>query len=312
MISSEVILDSVSPEGIRLVTYRHRYPKFIHGEFMTHRKKSRNASSSRAVPVAKNLEETRDSTLRARPVSWPAEARGMQGGAELTGETRQRAQQLWDWAAEAAANYAETMVQLGVHKSVANRVLEPFLHINVVATEVDDLNFFGLRLDRDAQPEMRALAEAAWSARSESTPTALTTGEWHLPFVTDVDLASINFGVGLIGLGSDLTDDLEVARRVSVARCARVSYESHETGRRSTAAEDLALFERLRTSGHWSAFEHQATPDAWTGAQHLGPGGRWYSGWAAPHEHGNLTGWRQFRKTFADEAVRPLPEGYAS
>jgi len=58
MIEAQVICDSVSPAGKRLTTMKLRYPKFVHGEFMTHRVFSRNASSSRAIPTAKYIEES--------------------------------------------------------------------------------------------------------------------------------------------------------------------------------------------------------------------------------------------------------------
>ena len=56
-ISAKVVADSVSPDGIRLTTLQLRYPKFVHGEFMTHRVFSRNASSSRAIPVERMAEQ---------------------------------------------------------------------------------------------------------------------------------------------------------------------------------------------------------------------------------------------------------------
>ncbi len=46
MIDAKVICDSINGLGDRLTTFQLRYPKFIHGEFMTHRKFSRNANSS--------------------------------------------------------------------------------------------------------------------------------------------------------------------------------------------------------------------------------------------------------------------------
>ena len=58
MINAEIICDSewqVSPntKKTRLITFVLRYPRFIHGEVMTHRSFSRNAASSRAIPVRK-------------------------------------------------------------------------------------------------------------------------------------------------------------------------------------------------------------------------------------------------------------------
>ena len=57
MIEAKVICDSISKDSPRLTTFQLRYPKYIHSEFMTHRMFSRNASSSRAIPVEKNLRE---------------------------------------------------------------------------------------------------------------------------------------------------------------------------------------------------------------------------------------------------------------
>ena len=52
-ITVKIIADSVAPSGKRLTTMLLRYPRFIHAELMTHRTFSRNASSSRAIPVKK-------------------------------------------------------------------------------------------------------------------------------------------------------------------------------------------------------------------------------------------------------------------
>lgn len=314
MIEAIVICDSISPAGIRLTTMKLRYPKFIHGEFMTHRVFSRNASSSRAVPIKKSLEEVRSDTLRATPIWWGKNQPGMQADEELSdddafknqelfgyhvGSTRDRAKAAWRAAAMTAASRAEVLEQLGAHKQIVNRVLEPYLHINVVFSTTELENFFGLRLHAAAMPEMRMLAEAMWEAYKSSDPhKVLDIGlpYWHLPFVNVSEL--------LATVDKDkypnLTD-LDISQRVSVARCARVSYESFETGKRSTVDEDLALYNRLLTSGHWSPFEHQATPDerlvnSWSDWKHT--------------DHGNFVGWRQLRKMMPGENVAPLPEKY--
>lgn len=276
---------------------------------MTHRVISRNASSSRAIPTAKLLEEVRSDALRAAPVFWGKNQPGMQAAEELSDtpykfhgdnideklSSLQCAKDSWRNAALDAAVHAETLLSHGAHKQIVNRLLEPFSHINVIATATEWDNFFGLRLHKDAQPEMRVLALAMWEARKASTPKLLQPGEWHTPFVEHWDYNDC--------LHHDTRDEAEhtpmsLAIKVSVARCARVSYESFETGKRSTIEEDLALFERLKASGHWSPFEHQATP--------IGPGAGSNESWQC----GNFRGWRQYRKMVPGEAVRAIPEGY--
>ena len=153
MISAKIVCDSVSPQGHRLTTFELRYPKFIHGEVMTHRVFSRNASSRRAIPTAKYLEEVRSGALRAKPEFWGKNQKGMQAAEELTGYELNQAKFAWDEAALGAALIAERLAKLGAHKQIVNRILEPFLHINVVVTATEYMNFFGLRLDKDAQPE---------------------------------------------------------------------------------------------------------------------------------------------------------------
>lgn len=335
MISAEVICDSVSPQNIRLTTFKLRYPRFIHAEFMTHRVFSRNASSSRAVPTAKLIEEVRSDALRAAPIFWGKNQKGMQAVEELSSKKDlqdpknvygpeiselEMAQRLWAGAAFWATRQAEALVDLGAHKQIVNRILEPFLHINVICTATDYDNFFGLRLHKDAQPEMQALARAMYGEMQASKPESLEPGEWHLPFVGQVSFD------GDIHIDHQSYVDIGTAIKVSVARCARVSYQSFETGKRSTVEEDLALYEKLMgvQPFHASPAEHQATPDDVGGpfdiivneelteeqkANREMPmtiTGRW----ANHQQHGNFTGWRQYRKMLKDEACAPMPEGY--
>jgi len=268
MIGAKAICDSINLEGSRLITMLARYPRFVHAEHLRHRSFSFSVSSSRAIPVIKNLEEVRSDELRASPVWWGREQKGMQSGEELSNEPYDERYQTsplsaanynWKMAALQSAEIAERLLRIGTHKSIANRLLEPFLHVNVLVTGTTNgwMNFFGLRLDRAAQPEIRVLAEEMWKVWNESKPQELKPGEWHLPFID-------NGACGIAGENLDRQDN-ETKRmiKVSIARCARLSYLSFETGRRSTIEEDLKLYDRLVGSSpiHASPAEHQATPD---------------------------------------------------
>jgi thymidylate synthase ThyX len=321
-IEARVICDSVSEAGKRITTFKLRYPKFIHGELMTHRMLSRNASSSRAVPVRKLLEEVGREDLRAAPVFWGKNQPGMQAAEELEGKDLIAAKSLWEEGSKYASTMAAMMNDYGTHKQIVNRLLEPFSHINVVATATEWDNFFGLRLHKDAQPEMRALAEAMWKARSESIPEELLTAEWHLPFVGHHDFADAqrysdesaeyNHSFGRF------VHKEEVLLWVSTARCARVSYENFETGKASTIEADIVLFRRLLQGRpvHASPAEHQATPDRIVGEHIIGYTDNEMaspvhaSTWAFGHQHKNFVGWRQHRAMIPGEAMAPLPEGY--
>ena len=56
VISASIVADSISPTDDRLTTVVLKYPRFIHSEVMTHRLFSRNAASSRAIPIEKMLD----------------------------------------------------------------------------------------------------------------------------------------------------------------------------------------------------------------------------------------------------------------
>ena len=306
-ITAKVIADSVSPEGIRLSTLQCRYPKFIHGEAKTHRvmrvgdqayelleevgfmdypEFSRNASSSRAIPVSRLIQDVMDDP--AMPVSWGRNRPGMQATEELEGEERQRAIDAWLFARDDAVKNANRLNAMGVHKQLVNRVIEPWCHINVVATATELGNFFALRRHPAAQPEMKALADAMWDALQASAPRLLRHGEWHLPYVTDEEFNIL----GGLTAGEPYGNDWDSFIKLSVARCARVSCLTQE-GKPPSVEDDLKLYDRLVGSKplHASPAEHQATPDYWHENEGMG-----FRGYGHRDLHGNLNDWIQYRK----------------
>ena len=295
-----MLADSIGPHGHRLLTVKAKLPETIWNEVLTHRVFSRNSSSSRAVPVSRWIEEARSAELRVTPIRWGGNQPGMQPGDELTGDALDLAKRAWAHAASDAAYHAEMLAKRGAHKEIANQVLKPFVHTHAVISATEWMNFFGLRLDKAAKIEIRTLAEQIWRIWNESDPEPMRPGEWHLPFIAEHDVFD---HMGRVARTQ------EMLCKVAVSRCARVSYESHTTRRRSTIDEDLALHDRLAAEGHWSPFEHVATPDYQ--AESDGPEFALdYDGWAHAEQHGNFVGWRQYRKIRGGEAVRPLPEEY--
>ena len=285
-ITAEVVADSVSPAGIRLTTMQLRYPKFIHGEFMTHRVFSRNASSSRAIPVERMIEDVlRDPAM---PTFWGKNQTGMQAREELIGDDLENIQINWLEARDEAVKWARAMVRRGAHKQIVNRIVEPWCHINVVVTATEWANFFTLRCHPDAQPEMRTLAEAMRDAQETSEPKSLRPGEWHLPYVDAGDFAVFDH--------HPAEERNQLLIKLSVARCARVSYLTHD-GKSPNVEDDLKLYDRLvgSTPLHASPAEHQATPDAKS---------PYDFNWMNPSEHGNFFGWRQYRKMLPNENVK--------
>jgi len=166
---------------------------------------------------------------------------------------------------------------MGLHKQVVNRMTEPWAHISVVLTATEFDNFFSLRCHPDAQPEIKVLADQMRDLYYSGQPRRLNPGQWHLPYIQDEE----RFAPGHTK-NSHLKNERSLIR-ASIARCARVSYLTHDN-KTPTIDLDIALYDRLFSSKHLSPFEHIATPDANPNA------------WS-----GNFKGWIQYRKMLKGE-----------
>ena len=295
-ITAKVICDSICKQSkIRITTLELEYPRFIHSEFMTHRVFSRNASSSRAIPVAKVIQAVIDNP--AMPIHWGKNQSGMQAHEELDDSGKESVERLWIDARDCAVQLAKEMSEVGAHKQIVNRILEPFTHIKVIVTATNFANFFALRDHEDAQPEIRELARVMKAAMETSIPKPLGLGEWHLPYLDDEDLANINNHMAESSITRHEPNKWDVcmmACAVSAARCARVSYLTHD-GERPTLQKDLELYRHLVNANppHMSPCEHQASPNCYGKVDGLD----------YPVTHSNFRVWNQFRHFIQDESV---------
>lgn len=243
MIYAKVIADSVTKDGDRLTTMEVEFHRFILAEFNTHRVFSRNSASSRAIPTKKQIERILFDP--AMPVEWGTLKAGMQAGPPLEGFPKWRAERRWRKASRDAVRHAKKLNKLGVHKQVTNRLLEPFMWHKVIVTSTTWENFFQQRCSILAQPEIHAAALEMREAYRNSVPKFLTSGEYHLPYLDEY---------------MDSRYPVEDQVKFCVARCARVSYNTHDGER--NVVKDLELFNKLVSADppHWSPLEHVATP----------------------------------------------------
>jgi len=262
MITTKIIADSINPVGNRLTTFVCKYPRFIHSEVMTHRDKSRNAASSRAIPVWKMLNLVISEP--AMPLHWGQNQSGMQAEFELPKHKQWLAKALWIGSSYFQVGVAWAMSKLGVHKQITNRLIEPWAHMTVIISGTEWGNFFNLRAHPDAQPEFQDLAYSMLHDYRWSTPKQLEAGQWHLPFA---------------GAAHGYTN--EQLLKIVTARCARVSYLNFEGD--IDPAKDYSLHDRLLEQGHMSPFEHAARAEA------------------EPVMSGNFRGFTQYRKMIKNE-----------
>lgn len=212
--------------NVVITTLELIYPRFIHSEFMTHRMFSRNASSSRAIPIKRLIEEA-----TVTPTHWMTNGKGMVNNEEIIDEAEiEKCETAWELARTGAIRNAKNFDAIGIHKQIVNRLLEPFSFIKVVVTATEWDNFFDLRLADDAEPHMRDLAKAMKDAMNYVDPYV---GFIHAPYCQE-------------GYKTPY---------LSAARCARVSYNKH-SGEKPTYEEDVNLAGILMDGWHMTPFEH--------------------------------------------------------
>ena len=191
-ISATIIAHSKSAvDGKEIITYELEYHRYIHSECLTHRMWSRNAASSRAIPVSKMIDLVR--TSPATPIHWGKNQAGMQASEECNNDVSMdwdyyndepvhgTPEDAWAEASSHAMYKAECFNEAGYHKQITNRLLEPFQMIKVVVTATEWDNFFWLRFHKAAQPEIQELARCMLVAKKRSVAEVLQAGEWHTP-----------------------------------------------------------------------------------------------------------------------------------
>lgn len=270
-ISAKVLADSIGPKGIRLTTLECHYHRYILPELNTHRDFTRNGASSRAIPTEKLIEMCLRELVE--PLEWGLDQSGMQAFTHADEFLEAEGREIWNAAREDAVKHATALNKKGFAKQIVNRVLEPYLSTRTVLSSTNWRNFETLRDHKDAQPEIRELANCIIRARDESTPRLLRLGDWHLPYIMPEDesrfaawdhdgslFAEIDEHIDGHGLWFEHRRDL-LACMVSAARCARASYRTVE-GKPTDFNDDLKLFKRLVVTQpvHASPTEHQATP----------------------------------------------------
>lgn len=319
MIKAEIIADSINPVGDRLTTFIVTFPRIILAEVNTHRAFSRNSASSRAIPFKKMVKMVEENPFI--PIAWQKVHKGMQGTEYLSGKVEQEARDHWLQARDKAVICAKGMSSVGVTKQLCNRILEPFIyHTAIITTSAEGLeNFFKQRCPEYIGPytdtyrsrkdfikgtdvseyqknsidwfnlnngqgeiHIMRLAEVMWDVYKENAPKNLQSGEWHIPFGDKFDKSKIE---NLFPFDKKPVSEKEIQKtkvKISVARCARISYLNFE-GKDDYEA-DIKLHDRLLVEEpvHASPGEHCAEVDDIGGSYPF---------------KGNLgRGWIQYRK----------------
>lgn len=288
--AAKILADSVSRFGFRLTTFEVTFPRIVLAEFNTHRMLSRNSASSRAIPIEKMLRLVNGNPYI--PSKWGRNQKGMQAYEEILGEDALLCEKNWLLARDMMVEQVQKLSKIGLHKQTTNRLLEPFMWHTAIITATDWDNLWHLRDHAAAHPDIRTPVHMMLELFDQSDPQLLEDGVWHTPLIFDKDYEELSM------------DDLV---KVSIGRCARVSYLTHD-GRRSIE-EDLGMLEKLEGPGHMSPLEHSArpmdekelelfaTPELIWDADNK----EWFNTGETKHYLGNFEGWVQYRKLIPGE-----------
>lgn len=260
--SCSILADSLNTAtNDRLTTMLMTFPNIVHQEMVRHRAFSFSVGSNRAIPVQRLIQKVHDDPFV--PERFPEKGKGMtpKGYYEHGSEEESQAHDVWMATMHFALEQADKLDNIGIHKGIANRLLGPFQWVTMVVTGDQRAwrNFFLLRSHPDAQFEMQRISDLALALYMENTVDKKIPGEWHVPFGDIYE--SVDF------------DPL----KLSVARCARTSYLTHD--REVDLADDTRLHDQLltHTPPHAGPFEHQA------------------KALVTSYRFANLQGWRSYR-----------------
>lgn len=256
---TRILAFSINQFGHKLITFELTLPRIVLAELNTHNSASKNSGSSRARPIAGVIKSVLSEPFI--PVHFGANQSGMQAENELDVEKIELALAVWLRARDNAVASAEELLEIGLHKQLSNRIIEPWQFTTVIYSISDEMleNFLSLRNHIDAQPEIKLTASMMEDLYRNSEPQLLADGEWHLPLIYDEDR---------VAAAKQFPDDPLALVKISAGRCARVSYLTHD-GRRDLAA-DIELHDRLVASGHMSPTQHMSrsfTDEEWEDVQ---------------------------------------------
>lgn len=214
-------------------TFLFYIPKLLLAQFNTHRQLVRGVASSRAI----NLKMFRDDVVENPYIpTFTSNKKGMQGGLLSVLDT-ELAKHCVTWLRHFSLKAHELLESRGVHKQQANRYLEAFKVVPVVASGTEWQHFFDLRANEAADPDIAQIAYRMKHLYEVTEPTSIATSSNQVftPFYP--------------GEVSATAQKL----KTSTARIARVSFDNLQL---DDEEANIKLFNKLAKMRHSTPFEH--------------------------------------------------------
>jgi hypothetical protein len=180
------------------------------------------------------------------------------GRLEFTG--KKTLSECWLVIRDIVVECAVIMYGFGVSKQICNRLLEPFMWHTVLVTGTEWENFFALRNDPSAEIHMQHIAHLILEAYNASSPNRLKPGEWHIPYMDQIDgMAIRKYLVPEHPHRASMDDKIDIALKISTMMCARTSYTlPGDDLSEWTVEKYLKKYDEMHERGHMSPFEHCA------------------------------------------------------
>jgi thymidylate synthase ThyX len=224
--------DAITPDNHRITTMELSLPRCLLAQFNKHRAFVSNTASARAIPSQRYIDSVKDTPYVP---TLTLNQKGMTGEPVSYEPTAAAAHEAIGQLFTEAVSLVRLLASLGIHKQNANRYLEPFAMVRLLVTATDWDNFFKLRsgdADCPTQDDFKTVANAMKAAYDTSVPAAIEYGEMYMPVF------------------EHHTDNF----RQAIARCARLSYLTHDGA--YSVEDDERLYDRLLIDGHLTPFEH--------------------------------------------------------
>ena len=184
---------------------------------------------------------------------WGKDCAGMKAHEQV--DDVEAAKKWWIESCEAALEQHRRGLELGVHKEIVNRVLQPYQHVMVILSATELANWDDQRLvGEGTQGETNLLAQAMRAADEEAIAVERDV---HIPLVYPDEMTGI----------------WEMDALASAARCARVSFLLPSLPFQQEVEKGTGLVGKK----HPSPFEHQAVE--YNSFLHVQKDMRNYTGW---------------------------------
>lgn len=254
----KIIAHTISDLDNDIITFELGMPYWIIQDFNTHKVEiERNSASTRAVPTSIMMDMVTNHP--SMPFEWRYNQSGMQGSDLMTDADEAYAIKQWLLARNAMLHFVQKLQKLpsgrATDKQRVNMLMMQWLGTVVVCTmtgggHIGMNNFFGLRDNAAARPEIQQIAHMMHEQYHASTPKYT---EWHLPYINKTEVNPY----------SGIT--FEQLAIISSARCGRVTHykQGQEYDLQKEVERGMSFFE----NGHFSPLRHaaQAGDDKWYG-----------------------------------------------